>query len=124
LKEFNRKLFKPYGISQNPDTNDFILIFNNITLTSGNKKIDEFIQEMQLKINDSLFEWIPYNQFDEIKKIGKGGFSTIYSAVWKKGPLCNKNQWSGNYTRDSNKVVALKCLNNSRNFTYEFLNKV
>ena len=27
--------------------------------------------------------WIPYNQFSDIKKIGKGGFATVYSAIWK-----------------------------------------
>src|SRR3954468_10101284 len=47
----------------------------NLTNWSGNEKIDEFIQEMQLKINnpnDMVFEWIPLNQFKTIKKIGKG----------------------------------------------------
>ena len=56
-------------------------------LTSGNEKIDNFIQEMQLKIdeyNDIVFEWIPYNQFSDInKEIVKGGFATVYSAIWK-----------------------------------------
>src|SRR6266487_3496914 len=50
--------------------------------TSGNEKIDNLIQEIQLKVNDYkdiIFEWIPYNQFDDsIKEIGKGGFSTVY----------------------------------------------
>ena len=58
--------------------------------TSGNEKIDELIQEMQLKINkynDIVFEWIPYNQFSDIKEIGKGGFATVYSAIWKDGRL-------------------------------------
>src|SRR5687767_291902 len=58
--------------------------------TSGNEKIDNFIQEMRLKINNSddiVFEWIPYNQFGNIKEIGKGGFATVYSAIWKDGPL-------------------------------------
>jgi hypothetical protein len=44
--------------------------------TSGNKKIDNFIQEMQLKISkydNIIVEWIPYNQFDCVRKIGKGG---------------------------------------------------
>src|SRR5205085_6169810 len=44
--------------------------------TSGNAKIDDFIQEMQLKINhpnDIVFEWIDYNQFKDIKEVGKGG---------------------------------------------------
>src|SRR5436190_17382957 len=58
--------------------------------TSGNEKIDVCIQEMQLKIdeyNDNVFEWIPYNQFSDIKVIGRGGFATVYSAIWKDGPL-------------------------------------
>src|SRR5438552_14134779 len=58
--------------------------------TSGNEKIDNFIQEMQLKIDslwDIVFEWIPYNQFSDIKEIGRDGFATIYSAIWKDGQL-------------------------------------
>ena len=58
--------------------------------TSGNEKIDNLIQEMQLKINKYsviVFEWIPYNQFSDIKEIGKGGFSIVYLAIWKDGPL-------------------------------------
>src|SRR6266498_3857205 len=47
--------------------------------TSENEKIDNFIQEMQLKIersSDIVFEWIQYNNFSNIKKIGRGGFVT------------------------------------------------
>ena len=98
-------------------------------LTSGNEKIDIFIQEMQLKIeysSDIVFEWIPYNQFNDIKKIGKGGFATVYSAIWKDGPL-KYDKDSKEYTRNSyyaNQKVALKCLHNSQNITNEFLNEV
>src|ERR1043165_9733727 len=49
--------------------------------TSKNKKIDDLIQEMQLKINhkkDIVFEWIPYNQFSDIEEINKGNFATVY----------------------------------------------
>ena len=45
---------------------------------------------MQLKIDkysDIIFEWIPYNQFSDIKEIGRGGFATVYSAIWKDGPF-------------------------------------
>ena len=41
---------------------------------SGNEKIDNFIQKVQLKIdkyNDIVFEWIPYNQFNDINNIKK-----------------------------------------------------
>src|SRR3954469_18294254 len=94
-------------------------------LTSGNEKVDDFIQEMQLKIedfDDNLFEWIPYNQFSDIKEIGRGGFATVYSAIWKDGPLKYNNTFE--YTRQSNYKVALKCLHNSQNITNEFLNEV
>ena len=93
---------------------------------SGNKKIDKLIQEMQLKIyskNDAIFEWIPYNQFDNIKEISKGDFATIYSAIWKNGPL-NYNYDNMEYIRKSDKNIALKCLHNSQNITNEFLDKV
>ncbi|GES83220.1 kinase-like domain-containing protein [Rhizophagus clarus] len=113
--ESNKKVFKPYGISQNPGTNEFILVLNNIAWTSGNKKIDNFIQEMQLKFNDLLFEWIPHNQFNEIKEINKNNSTTICLAIWKDGPIY-KNQRIGNYTRDSNKEVILRCLHNSNDF--------
>jgi hypothetical protein len=94
--------------------------------TSGNEKIDGLIQEMQLKINSPsniIFEWIPFNQFDTIKEIGRGGFATVYSAIWKDGPLKYDTN-SKEYTRKSGKPIALKCLDNSQNITYEFINEV
>ncbi|CAB5371083.1 unnamed protein product [Rhizophagus irregularis] len=93
-----------YGISQNPDTKDYILVFQYYepviknkhiikiltNWTSGNEKIDDLIKEMQLKINkpnDIVFEWIPYNQFSNIEEIGDGGFSKVYFAIWGVGLL-------------------------------------
>ena len=96
-------------------------------LTSGNEKVDNFIQEMQLKINrydDIVFEWIPYNQFSDIKKIGRDGFATVYSATWKDGQL-KYDEYTEKYVKPSpNYEVALKCLHNSQNITNEFLNEV
>ena len=94
--------------------------------TSGNKNIDELIQEMQLQINnkkDIIFEWIPYNQFNNIEEIGKGGFAIVYSAVWKDGPLYY-NSYKDEYSRKSDKKVALKYLHDSQNISSEFLNEV
>ena len=85
---------------------------------------------MQLKINSRrsiVFEWIPYNQFSDIKEIGRGGFATVYSAIWKDGPLEYNRYRDYEYTRKSNYSnykVALKCLHNSQNITKEFLNEV
>ena len=120
-------IFITYGISQNPDTKDYIMVLQDV-YCSGNIKIDKLIQEMQSKIKDwrdIVFEWIPYNQFDNIEEINKGDFATVYSAIWMDGPL--------EYNRNTNKYkkeghlgikVALKCLNNSRNISNEFVNEV
>ncbi|PKY28471.1 hypothetical protein RhiirB3_444657 [Rhizophagus irregularis] len=69
-----------YGISQNSVTGNYILVQNNCIQISGNKIINDFIQERQLKIesnDDIVFEWIPYNQFNEVKKTGKNGLITV-----------------------------------------------
>ena len=90
--------------------------------TSGNKQIDDFIQEKQLKINwnyDIGFELISYNQFDCIKEIGKSELITVYSAIWKDGPL-NYDNKVDKWTRKSGKNVTLKCIHNSQNITNEF----
>ena len=94
---------------------------------SGNKKIDDVIKEMHLKIKNHkdivVFEWIPYNQLNDIKEINKGDFATIYSAIWNDG-LLNYNYTSKKYTRKPDKKVVLKCMHNSQNIDNEFLNEV
>jgi hypothetical protein len=145
-----------YGISQYPNTEDYIIVYNDIYCekcgekytiirdkwcklcqinyiksefpNSGDKKIDDFIQEMRLKINnrkDTIIEWIPFNQFINIKKKGKDDDDNaiIYFAKWKDGPLKYDND-KNIYTKSNYKQVTLKCLNNSKNRIDEFLNEV
>jgi hypothetical protein len=90
-----------------------------------NEKINDFIQERQLNINfyDVIFEWIPYNQFDEIEETCKNSSITVYLAIWRNGPLHKKDRWSS-YTRDSNKEVALKCLHSLQNPVDSLINEV
>ena len=71
-----------------------------------------------------MLEWIPYNQFNEIKETDKNGLITVYSAIWKNGPLHRKDWQNENYTRDSNKKVALKCLYNSQESIDSLINEV
>jgi len=86
--------------------------------TSGNEKIDKFIQTMQLKINydDNVFEWISYQQ---LKQLSRNDF-----IMWKDGPLkYDKNLKK--YVRSSmNGVFVLNCLYNSQNNINEVLSKV
>src|SRR5690349_12489007 len=76
--------------------------------TSGNDEIDDFIHEMQLKIENPyniVFEWIPYHQFSNIKEIGKSGFATVYLAIWNDGLLEYDKDKEG-YSRQSDYEVA------------------
>uniref|UniRef100_U9TZZ0 Protein kinase domain-containing protein n=1 Tax=Rhizophagus irregularis (strain DAOM 181602 / DAOM 197198 / MUCL 43194) TaxID=747089 RepID=U9TZZ0_RHIID len=150
----NGHIPKIYGISQHPDTKNYIIVFENnyckecgeiytvvwekwckpcqinnlkqnfTNWTSGNEKIDDFIQEMQLKIercHDIIVEWIPYNQFNNVKyKIGKEGFAT---AIWKNG-LLKYDENERKHKRISNIEVSLKCLNNSQIVISDLLNEV
>ncbi|GES91090.1 kinase-like domain-containing protein [Rhizophagus clarus] len=64
-------------------------------------------------LNKLIFEnhlrWIPYNEFKDVEYLDKGGFSTIYKAIW-----IDKNQ---------DKKVVLKCFNNLDENLEEFLNE-
>jgi hypothetical protein len=154
-----------YGLSQYPDTKDYIIVFQDIyckkcgakytnivkewcelcqinyfkkncasslssIITSSsfyslNEKIDSLIKEIQSKINYNsqiVFEWIPYDQLNDIQEIGKDDdFDTmLYSATWKDGSLhYNDGEW----TRKPNKMVTLRYFYDSRNII-NLLNKV
>ena len=72
---------------------------------------------MQLKINyddDVIFEWIPYNQFEEIEEMGKDN----KSAIWKDGPLYYSHNKNIYVIKKSMKVV-LKYLYDLQNIIIE-----
>ncbi|MCE8163182.1 MAG: serine/threonine-protein kinase [Candidatus Moeniiplasma glomeromycotorum] len=118
-----RSKFYEYGLCQkcqelnegNPNTG----IKWCLSCSSNNKKIDEFIQKHK------KLEWIPYEQFENIKHIADGGFGKVYKARWSKGkketwkimsPIWEKDWFSHN--------VVLKSLNNSQGITEEFLQEI
>src|SRR5579859_7599847 len=128
-----------YGISQNPDTKDYVMVFEDgfcencgkqytnikykwcklclnyfTNCTNGNKRIDDLIQEMQSRIEnykDIVFEWVPYNQFKNIKVIDKNSTFTLFSAIWADGPL-KFDINTKTYKRNRNEIVTFKCLHN------------
>ncbi|PKY55650.1 kinase-like protein [Rhizophagus irregularis] len=55
--------------------------------TSGNDDIDNLIRKCQIEsiMPNTVVEWIPYNNLQNIKYITKGGFSEIYTADWIDG---------------------------------------
>ena len=94
--------------------------------TSGNYNVDKFIQNTQLKCKKKteVLEWIEHNCFENVKYLAKGGFGTVFKAIWKNGYIwcwdSKNNQWE----RDKDLPVVLKCLNNSQDITKEFLREV
>ncbi|UZO23796.1 uncharacterized protein OCT59_016127 [Rhizophagus irregularis] len=92
---------KIYGISQDPDTNNFVIVFLN-----------EYCENCGVKYTNIEYKWC------------KGGFATVYLAIWDDGPLYYSNN-KYRYTRKyQSKEIALKFLHNSQNITSEFLNEV
>src|SRR5438270_10685970 len=67
-------------------------LFN--TWSSGNEIVDNFIQKSQImsSLPTFILEWIPFNQFFDVKKLTEGGFSTIYTAIWTKGRIIDYNE--------------------------------
>ncbi|GBC18931.1 kinase-like domain-containing protein [Rhizophagus irregularis DAOM 181602=DAOM 197198] len=102
--------------------------------TSGNNEVDKFIQKIQLKAKryKEILEWIEYDRFENVEYLAKGGFGTIYKAIWKDGYMekwdSRNNKWMRSKESSAknyeNFPVALKCLHNSQDITAEFLREI
>ena len=99
-------------------------LFN--TWTSGNEIIDNFIHQCQLlsSLPTHILEWIPFDQFENVKKLTEGGFSTIYTAGWTRGHLCDYDENKKEFTHFGPQHVVLKNLNSSSNPGKSFFDEV
>ena len=103
-----------YGWCQSCNSKHFQQDFNK--WTSGNKEIDEFIQKLQLNATcrEEMLEWIPYENFEDIEYLAKGGFGIVHKAKWIDGFIkrwnTNQNTWHRNGSTD----IVLKCLYDSQ----------
>ncbi|CAH1766486.1 9569_t:CDS:2, partial [Entrophospora sp. SA101] len=90
--------------------------------TSGNLELDNYIRYTQLNITNSssFLEWIPYDKFDDVREMYKGGFGIVCSAIWDLGPKLFWDDGAENWVREGEKPIALKRLQNSRNADPEF----
>src|SRR5437773_10415635 len=84
-------------------------LFN--TWTSGNEIIDDFIHQCQLlsSLPTLILEWIPFDQFVEVKKLTEGGFSSIHTATWTRGTIFDydENKKEFNYFEHQNVVLKV-----------------
>ncbi|POG66450.1 kinase-like domain-containing protein [Rhizophagus irregularis DAOM 181602=DAOM 197198] len=94
--------------------------------TSGNKNIDEFIQHSQLNAlcYGKCLEWIPYEKFQNITYIAKGGFGKVYLAEWPEGHTDYWDIENQKWRRCDEDKYALKSLNNSSGISSDFFNEI
>ncbi|RHZ61640.1 hypothetical protein Glove_346g21 [Diversispora epigaea] len=89
------------------------------SVNSGNINIDRFIKKTQISIKNPYLEWVPFKEFEDVKKIGQGGFSQVYKVSWKKISHIN----NGVINRSKSDAV-LKILNNSQNADTKFIKEL
>ncbi|KAG9300960.1 hypothetical protein G9A89_005018 [Geosiphon pyriformis] len=94
--------------------------------SSKNLEIDSLIRETQKspKSRYELMEWIPFEQFSQIREIGKGGFGMVYSATWLNGPIMFWDHETKQFLRQDETPVALKHLFKSKNNITGIVNEV
>ena len=82
--------------------------------TSGNDDIDNLIQKCQMEIfrTDTIVEWIPYNNLQNIEFLTRGGFSEIYTAIWSDGRYVKWDPEEQKLKRFGLQRVVLKKLEN------------
>ncbi|CAG8679774.1 1661_t:CDS:2, partial [Racocetra fulgida] len=92
--------------------------------TSGNDEIDIIIRKNQMCVSspERIFRWLPYDDFEKITLKTKGGYASIYSAIWKNGLV----KWDPEkLTLESvgPRYVVLKKLENSSQMDGRWLEK-
>ncbi|RIA93932.1 kinase-like domain-containing protein [Glomus cerebriforme] len=95
------------------------------TWKSGSDVIDEFIRECQSKsaLPLHIMEWIPFDQFEDIKYLSHGGFAKLYTATWKRGAILDWNEKKQKFVYQGSQKVVLKSLNNSNQPTKVFFDE-
>ncbi|CAG8766599.1 14192_t:CDS:2, partial [Racocetra persica] len=89
-----------------------------------NQDIDNLIKATYKNQHKFILEWISFNDFTDITKIGTGGFSEIYTAIWTKGEITGWNTTKNEVNRSENLTIVLKVLKDSQNINSAFLKEL
>ncbi|GBB93950.1 hypothetical protein RclHR1_02260015 [Rhizophagus clarus] len=93
--------------------------------TSGNANIDKLIQDNQLNAKTSkVLEWIPYEKFQNITFLDKGGFGSVYKATWIDGHIIIYDYLFNDWYRYGKETVVLKNLDNSKDISSGCLREI
>ncbi|RHZ57702.1 hypothetical protein Glove_384g12 [Diversispora epigaea] len=95
------------------------------TWMSEDIEIDELIQQTQLKATKcaEVIEWIPFDKFNNIEYLAKGGFGKVFKATWSDGYIISWDFEKEIWKRSPHIDVCLKSLNPSIHKS-EFLQEV
>ena len=86
----------------------------NLIDKCGNKEMARLLYEIKLNsVNTVHIRWIPFNEFQNIKYLAKGGFGEVQKA-----------EWAGSYHDNKTVEVVLKRLYNSRDKILDILKEV
>ena len=69
-------------------------------------------------------EWIPFDQFQKVEYLTKGGFGSIYTATWIKGCIFDYDENKKEFTYYGPQDVVLKVLDDSNNPGKKFFDEV
>jgi serine/threonine protein kinase len=90
--------------------------------------VEDIIGPEPNKDDDFYFlEWVLFDdRFTDIKQIGEGGFSKVYSATWLDGKSDYSKLDDGSWKKLARKPikVALKRLNGSQSMSADYLTEV
>ncbi|GBC00221.1 hypothetical protein RclHR1_03790014 [Rhizophagus clarus] len=94
--------------------------------TSWRLGLDNLIIQTQITASNvhSFFEWIPFENFDQVKYLAKGGYSIVYKAIWRQGPITYWDTTTNNWERFGGHEVVLKVIKGSQKNLDEFLNEL
>ncbi|CAG8588022.1 10179_t:CDS:2 [Dentiscutata heterogama] len=94
--------------------------------TSGNKEIDDAIQNAQKNTSrpDHVIEWVPFEDFEMVQYLNKGGYASIYKAEWRKGRYDKWNAQLKILERCGMHEIILKMLTNSCKKNSGWLNEI
>jgi len=94
--------------------------------TSGNNDVDDLIQKCQMETihPNTIVEWIPFNNLQNIKYLTRGGYSEIYTAKWVGGRYDEWDFKEKRLKRFGDQLVVLKKLENVENASRGWLEEV